>query len=78
MKLAPTVDDIWFWLAAVSKGTYVIPVPGWHHKTIEVGKPKEFSLKTVNLKTGDDRNRKALDKTLEHYPSIKKRIENNI
>ena len=78
MKFAPTVDDIWFWLAAVSKGTYVIPVPGWHHKTIEVGKPKEFSLKTVNLKTGDDRNRKALDKTLEHYPSIKKRIENNI
>lgn len=78
MSMAPTNDDIWFWAAAVSCGTYVVPVPGWHHKTIEIGKPKEFALKTVNLKPGDDRNREALDKILKYYPSIKERIEKNI
>ena len=74
--LAPTNDDIWFWTAAVSKGTYVVPVPGWHPKLIEIGKPGEFALKTVNLKPGDDRNREALEKILEHYPAIKQRLEN--
>lgn len=76
MKLAPTNDDIWFWAAAVSHRTYIIPVPGWHRKTIEIGKPKQFALKTVNLKCGDDRNRKALDNILEYYPKIKERIIN--
>lgn len=75
--IAPTVDDIWFWLAAVSKGTYVIPVPGWRPKIVEIGKPSEVSLKTVNLKPGDDRNREALEKIIEHYPAIKKKLENN-
>ena len=78
MTMAPTNDDIWFWAAAVSHGTFVVPVPGWHSKTIEIGKPKEFALKTVNLKPGDDRNREALDKILKHYPSIKERIVKNI
>ena len=78
MTMAPTNDDIWFWAAAVSHGTFVVPVPGWHRKTIEIGKPKEFALKTVNLKPGDDRNREALDKILKHYPSIKERIVKNI
>ena len=27
MTLAPTNDDVWFWAAAVSKGTYVVPLP---------------------------------------------------
>lgn len=76
MNMAPTNDDIWFWAAAVSQGTYIVPVPGWHPKLIEIGKPGEFALKTVNLKPGDDRNREALYKILEHYPAIKQRIEN--
>lgn len=76
MTIAPTNDDIWFWAAAVSKGTYVVPVPGWHHKLIEIGKPREFSLKTINLKPGDDRNREAFEKILEAYPIVKQRIEN--
>lgn len=76
MSIAPTTDDVWFWLAAVSKGTYVVPVPGWHHKMIEIGKPDEYALKSVNLKPGDDRNLNALNKILEHYPTIKQRLEN--
>lgn len=75
MDMAPTNDDVWFWVAAVSKGTYVVPVPGWHRKLLEIGKPGELALKTVNLKPGDDRNREALDKILKHYPAIKQRIK---
>lgn len=75
-KIAPTNDDIWFRAAAVSKGTYVVPVPGWLHKLVEIGKPREFSLKTINLKPGDDRNREAFEKILETYPIVKQRIEN--
>jgi len=75
MSMAPTNDDIWFWAAAVSKGTYVVPVPGWHHKLIEIGKPGEFALKTINLKSEKDRNREALESILKHYPLIKQRIK---
>ena len=76
MKMAPTNDDIWFWAAAVSKGTHVVPVPGWHPKLIEIGKPGAVALKTVNIKSGIDRNREALEKTLAYYPAIKQKLEN--
>lgn len=75
MQLAPTNDDIWFWAAAVSKGTYVVPLPKGHSSVHEIGKPKQYSLKTVNLKEGDDRNRRAFDNILNRYPLIKKRIK---
>jgi len=71
MELAPSTDDVWFWAAAVSKGTYVIPVPFGKNRAVEIGKPKALSLKTINLKPGDDRNRKALEKILDFYPKIK-------
>ena len=74
MELAPTVDDVWFWLAAVSRGTYVVPLPNGKRKPCEIGKPGEISLKTVNTNPADDRNRKALDRILEHYPEIKQKL----
>lgn len=75
MKLAPTNDDIWFWAAAVSQGTYVVPLPNGHRKPFEIGKPGEVSLKTVNLKPGDDRNREALENILKYYPQIRKKLQ---
>lgn len=75
MAIAPTNDDVWFWAAAVSKGTYVVPLPNGYSTAKGVGKPKEYSLMSVNLKQGDDRNRKAFEKILEHYPLIRRRIE---
>ncbi len=75
MSMAPTNDDIWFWAAAVAKGTYVVPLPNGQRTAREIGKPRAVSLKTINLKPDDDRNRKALDNILEHYPEIKKRIK---
>lgn len=71
MKLAPSTDDVWFWAAAVSKGTYVVPVPFGKNRAIEIGKPVALSLKTINLKPNDDRNRKALERILDFYPGIK-------
>ncbi len=74
MALAPTNDDIWFWAAAVSKGTYVVPLPNGKRRPLEIGKPGKISLKAVNLKQGDDRNREAFEKILAHYTTVKRRI----
>lgn len=74
MKLAPTNDDIWFWAAAVSKGTYIVPVPGWHQKLVEIGKPAQYSLKTINIDSTNDQNRIALQNILEHYPTLKEKL----
>lgn len=76
MAMAPTNDDIWFWAAAVSKGTYVVPLPNGQRTTKGVGKPMKYSLMSINLNPKDDRNRKALEKILEYYPDIKQKIEN--
>ena len=74
-EIAPTTDDIWFWAAAVAKGTYVVPFPfGKHNKPRGLKKPKKLSLKTVNFKKGTDLNRLAFEKILEKYPTVKKRM----
>lgn len=75
MDLAPTCDDIWFWIAAVSRGTYVVPLPNGQYNIKELGKPKEISLKTTNIKSGNDLNREALDRILKRYPEIKQKLE---
>lgn len=75
-ELAPTTDDIWFWAAAVANGTRIMPVPFGKIDPKELGKPEKLSLKKVNLKSGVDRNRVALDRILERYPRIRERIEN--
>ena len=74
-QIAPTTDDIWFWAAAVSRGTFVVPVPFGKTRAIEIGKPKELSLKTLNVNPNDDRNRKAFDKILDHYPNIRQKLK---
>ena len=75
-KIAPTTDDIWFWAAGVANGYPVIPVPFGHNKPKGLGKPRTLSLKTVNFKSGEDRNSAALRNVLERYPIIRQRIEN--
>jgi hypothetical protein len=74
MSIAPTQDDIWFWAAATMKGTPVVPVPMGHNKPRGLGKPRELTLKSVNFKSGEDRNRMALEKILEKYPQIKEKL----
>lgn len=75
-EIAPTTDDIWFWAAAVANGTKIVPVPFGHNKPHGVGKPRELSLKTVNFKSGTDRNATVLQAIFEKYPIIKQRVEN--
>lgn len=77
-KLAPTTDDIWFWAAAVANGIPTIPVPFGHNKPRGLGKPRKLSLKTVNFKSGIDRNSAALQAILKEYSEIGKRINYDI
>lgn len=70
-EIAPTTDDIWFWAAAVANGRVVIPVPfGPHNKPKGLGKPKELALKSVNFKSGSDRNDNAFRAILKKYPEL--------
>lgn len=73
MKLAPTTDDVWFWAAAASRGTFVVPIPFGQNRVSEIGKPTKLSLKNININSGVDRNRQALETILKHYPSILKK-----
>lgn len=74
MEIAPTTDDIWFWGAAVAKGTPVMPAPFGRNKPRGLGKPKEVSLKTYNFKGGRDRNSEALHAILDRFPAIKEKL----
>lgn len=75
-KLAPTTDDIWFWAAAVANGRMVMATPfGVHNKPKGVGKPKELSLKSVNFKSGSDRNDNAFNTILDKYPIVRERLQ---
>lgn len=73
-KIAPTTDDIWFWAAAVANDRTVIPVPFGYNKPKGLEKPRELSLKTINYKSGVDRNAAALKAILNHYPEIANKI----
>ena len=75
-QIAPTMDDIWFWAAAVANGTKTIPVPFGYRKPQELGKPNSLSLKTINFRSGTDRNVTTLNAILEKYPLIKQRVLN--
>ena len=75
LKIAPTTDDIWFWAAAVMNGKTIIPVPFGKNKPKEVGKPKSLSLKTVNFKSGEDKNLAALNNILATYPALREKIK---
>lgn len=77
-RLAPSTDDIWFWAAAVANGTPVVPVPFGYNKPRGLHKPKELSLKTTNFKGKEDRNVSALNAIMEHFPDIRKQINNQI
>ena len=73
-KMAPTTDDIWFWAAAVANGTRIVPVPFGCYRPVDIEKPSELSLKTVNFRSGVDRNATVLRTILEEYPEIRERI----
>ncbi|MDE6269444.1 MAG: glycosyltransferase [Muribaculaceae bacterium] len=76
-SLAPTTDDIWFWAAAVSRGTRIMPAPFGRNKPKGLGKPAAASLKTYNFKSGRDRNSEALRAILERFPAIKEKVEHS-
>ncbi|MFV0521985.1 MAG: hypothetical protein ACK5MI_06110 [Mangrovibacterium sp.] len=78
MEMAPTVDDIWFWAAAVANGTKIAPVPHGDNKPRDLRKPSQISLKKTNIGSKKDVNRIVLEAILEQYPVIKQRIGHEI
>jgi len=75
MEMAPTVDDIWFWAAAVANGTGIAPVPFGGCKPRDLKKPEKICLRDINIKLGADVNRTVLECVIKKYPIIKRRVE---
>ena len=78
MEMAPTVDDIWLWAAAVANGTKIAPVPFGKYKLNELRKPKEISLFNVNGAINNDVNRIVLENIFDKYPEVREKIINEI
>ncbi|MDR2685767.1 MAG: hypothetical protein LBB23_03295 [Rickettsiales bacterium] len=68
MKLAPTTDDIWFWLMAAKTGTGTAPVRwGFVNQLGDMHKPRDITLSSVNIKSAVDVNRENAEKIIAHY-----------
>ena len=77
MEMAPTVDDIWFWAAAVANGTKIAPVPFSKPKQCDLDKPNDLSLRIINtFEGGTDVNYMVFLNILKKYPIIREKIEN--
>lgn len=75
MQMAPTVDDIWFWAAAVAKGTKIAPIPFGYWRQPDLEKPSEVSLRSTNVFSSVDVNRKVFESIIKKFPIIKQRFE---
>ncbi|MDR0319666.1 MAG: glycosyltransferase [Rickettsiales bacterium] len=78
MEIAPTVDDVWFWLMAVKNNVGTAPVPfgrGTVHLE-DMTKPMEITLKSVNIYSGEDVNLAATERIFKKYPDIEKKLRN--
>ena len=75
MQIAPTVDDIWFWAAAVANGTKIAPMPFGFWRQPDLEKPSNVSLRKTNVFSGVDVNRTVFESIMEKYPTIKRRFE---
>ena len=78
MQLAPTVDDIWFWAAAVAKGTKIAPIPFGFWRQPDLGKPIKVTLRNINVSSNIDMNRTVFESVIKKYPTIKQRFEGKI
>lgn len=78
MSMAPTVDDVWFWASATSKGTKVYPMPFGYRRPIALGKPIEIALGTGNTRSGVDVNRNVLIEVLRKFPAVRQRLEGSL
>ena len=75
MEMAPTVDDIWFWAAAVANGTKIAPIPFGFWRQPDLRKPSEVSLRSTNVFSNIDVNRTVFESIMKKYPTIKKRFQ---
>ena len=74
-EIAPTTDDIWFWAAAVEKGTKIAPIPLGFWEQPDLEKPLKISLSSKNYYSNIDVNRKVFESIMKKYPTVKQRFE---
>jgi hypothetical protein len=75
MQLAPTVDDIWFWAAAVTNGTKIAPIPFGFWRQLDLEKPSKIALSSKNVYSSFDVNRAVFENIMKKYLTIKQRFE---
>ena len=75
IQLAPTVDDIWFWAAAVAEGTKIAPIPFGFWRQPDLGKPSKVTLRNTNVFSNIDMNRTVFEIIIKKHPTIKQRFE---
>lgn len=75
MHLAPTNDDIWFWLMAVKKGTLIHAVNPNYPKPIDVFGSNETAKLTSINDQGEMLFWKQYKALLAYYPEIKSKLE---
>ena len=71
MKLAPTNDDIWFWLQAVLKGTKIRVVNNPQYKLNYVPNTQNIGLSKIN-DLGPKLFWKDFNNMLNHYTQLKR------
>lgn len=76
MNLAPTNDDLWFWLMGVKHGTKCNVVPHSIRRVATVPGSQETSLSSVN-DNGEKLFWKQLDNILKYYPKLNENLSND-
>lgn len=78
MQMTPTVDDIWFWVAAETNRTKIAPIPFgyWHQPDLE--KPSKVFLRNTNVFSSTDVNRRVFESIMKKHTTIKRRFESKI
>ena len=74
MEIAPTNDDIWFWLMAVRAGLPCNVVRGQRARALLCGEPQEQALTKVNDQ-GERLFWKQLGAVLEKFPDAARLLD---
>ncbi|MCR5836547.1 MAG: glycosyltransferase [Lachnospiraceae bacterium] len=74
MNLAPTNDDLWFWLMGVCNDTEVFVIGDNEPSLIYVGESQNFSLTAIN-DNGEQLYDVQLMNILRHYPKLIEKLK---
>lgn len=74
MELAPTNDDIWFWLMAVMNGTRITQIPHNINEPIEIEETQSGPCLCQVNDNGENLFYVQLDNVLTHYEGLREKV----